>query len=694
MAMAIRDDTPELALSRGEVVFTALCLLFTLVAACFLSVDIGRRVARAIRDPLVLAEYTVLIFIILTLLYGSLVYQVSRLAYVCRTRAHRPAADCELDDFMENAPQVTVLIPSYQEEPAVIRQTLLSAALQGYPDLRVVLLIDDPPVSTPGPVGVTLAAARELPDQIGSLLAPVCRWLETEDVEFRHRVASAEYSPARETSRLAELHRQLAAWFRDTSRTEPIADHTGRLFRTAVLDSQAKRHDARAERYAQSQRGAGAVITAEELAQEYDRLTRVFHVELSSFERKGYVNLSHEPNKAMNLNSYLGLMGHRYRDEPRADGIHLERADSEGDATMVIPDTDLVVSLDADSIMRPDYVVRLAHLMARPGNERIAVAQTPYCAVPNASSLVERIAGATTDVQYVIHQGFTGCAATYWVGANAMLRKAALDEIAVTSEERGFPVARYVQDRTVIEDTESTIDLLERGWSLHNEPQRLVYSATPADFGSLLIQRRRWANGGLIILPKLMRYLLSGRARGGLGEAFLRVHYLASISLVTFALFVALLIPLPDTLLSWWMPAAAAPYFILYARDMHQAGHRALDIFRVYALNLLLAPVNAGGVLKSLQQVVTGNKIPFGRTPKVIGRTAAPAFYVLVEYLLVAFCINGAVLSGLQGQYMASAFAALNAVFLAYAVLAFIGPRASFEDLRLRIPSLARRATL
>ena len=121
--------------------------------------------------------------------------------------------------------------------------------------------------------------------------------------------------------------------------------------------------------------------------------------------------------------------------------------------------------------------------------------------------MLERVAGATTDIQYIIHQGFTRYDATYWVGANALLRKTALEDIVTVGEERGFEVRRYIQDRTVIEDTESSIDLVDRDWTLFNYPERLAYSATPPDFGALLIQRRRWANGGLIILPKLLRYL-------------------------------------------------------------------------------------------------------------------------------------------------------------------------------------------
>ena len=43
---------------------------------------------------------------------------------------------------------------------------------------------------------------------------------------------------------------------------------------------------------------------------------------MTSFERKQYVSLSHEANKAMNLNSYIGLMGGRYREVDSPIGRH------------------------------------------------------------------------------------------------------------------------------------------------------------------------------------------------------------------------------------------------------------------------------------------------------------------------------------------------------------------------------------
>jgi cellulose synthase (UDP-forming) len=216
-----------------------------------------------------------------------------------------------------------------------------------------------------------------------------------------------------------------------------------------------------------------------------------------------------------------------------------------------------------------DYAMRLVHFMEKPENCRVAVAQTPYSALPGAPNLIERIAGATTDIQHIIHQGFTSADATYWVGANALLRRRALDDIVEVVEERGYRIQKYIQDRTVIEDTESSIDLVARGWTLYNYPARLAYSATPPDFGALVIQRRRWANGGLIILPKLLRYLnASGQRIRTAPEALMRVHYLTSLTGVSLGMVILLGYPFEQNMRSWWLVLTALPYYLLYGRDL------------------------------------------------------------------------------------------------------------------------------
>jgi hypothetical protein len=55
-------------------------------------------------------------------------------------------------------------------------------------------------------------------------------------------------------------------------------------------------------------------MNIEAASREYRRLAALFRVAFSSFERKRYDNLSHEPNKAMNLNSYLSVMGGSFQE--------------------------------------------------------------------------------------------------------------------------------------------------------------------------------------------------------------------------------------------------------------------------------------------------------------------------------------------------------------------------------------------
>ena len=183
-------------------------------------------------------------------------------------------------------------------------------------------------------------------------------------------------------------------------------------------------------------RSLGKNLSHARIDREYRRLAALFRVEFTSFERKRYVNLSHQSNKAMNLNSYIALLGRRWQEVSHSDGLHLEPALA-GCSSIEVPDADFLITLDADSLLVPEYALVLMNEMLSPGNERLAVAQTPYNTIPNPPGLLERIAGATTDIQYLVHQGFTCFDATYWVGANALLRVAALHDIKEVVRERG-----------------------------------------------------------------------------------------------------------------------------------------------------------------------------------------------------------------------------------------------------------------
>jgi len=680
---SISDLRREIALTYAAIAVTLIASLVS-VGGILLPLThevVARRWVSALGHGLFLA-------IVSFLIYGGLVYQTARLGFLQRLgrmkrRAdHESASASELDRFFHasNAPTVTILVPSYKEDPQVIRRTLLSAALQDYPRRRVVLLVDDPPCPTEAADIQLLASARALAEEVLERL----REPRTQTSEalrgFLARAGRGPLDLGKEIQQLAQLCEDAAVWFAEQVALYPVSDHADELFVEITFNRAARQYFEESEAWAQ-QAVTPTWPNAQQLLEGYRRLAARFDSEVATFERKRFTNLSHERSKAMNLNSYIALMGHHWRIVEEDGALLLERA-TPADASLSIADADCVLMVDADSVISPDYTLRLSHVLMQASHERTAVVQTPYSAFPNPPGILERIAGATTDIQYLIHQGFTSYGATFWVGANALVRKAALEDIAEWGVERGYPIQRFIQDRTVIEDTESTIDLIARGWQLYNYPERLAFSATPPDFGSLLIQRRRWANGGLLILPKLIRHLARNPSwAAGLREGFMRCHYLASLAVANTGLLLILALTLDDGVRTAWLPLTALPYFWLYARDLRQRGYPGSDLLNVYALNLMLIPVHLGGVILSLRQAWTGRRSAFGRTPKVTGRSRAPALYLIAEYAILCHWVVGAFFEFIHRRPLHAAFALANAGFLAYAIVRFIGVRESWSDL-------------
>lgn len=666
-----------------EVYLTWVGMAVTIAASLLFFFDISRLTYRSIVSSQWenVIEQVIFIIIFFFLIYGNILYQFTRRGYMKRLLKHRPASWNQLEQFFSKpAPALTILIPSYKEETEVIRQSLLSSALQIYPDKRVVLLIDDPPnPKNPSDLNALLQTTQIVKDTY-SLFNEQRDKLTRDYSGFLQRIENGRFDPCAEAIYLSHSYTQISDWFKKQIPDIDIENHADELFIEKILLDSVRYYDQRSKEMRESAARKEVDFSEDKFILEYKKIVGIFNVEITSFQRKRYENLSHEPNKAMNLNSYIGLMGKNYAEIKRGNKIFLEETDLP-DCTE-IPSSDFLITLDADSILMPDYAIRLIHIMEQKENSRYAVVQTPYSAFPSPCGLLERVAGATTDMQYLIHQGFTHYQSTYWVGANALLRTKSLVDICEETMERGYPVKIFIQDRTVIEDTESTINMVDKGWKLFNYPARLSYSATPPDFGSLIIQRARWANGGLIILPKLLRFLARGPQQWKKApEGFFRLHYLFSIAAVNIGLPILLFYPFSDDLSNIWLPLTSLPYYYFCGRDLIQAGYNFRDLFRVYALNLLLIQVNLEGVFKSIHQSIVKHKIPFKRTPKIADRTVTPVLhlilaYSIVLYLLVGFCVDFS-----NSRWMHATFSLFNAGFFIYAIRYFIGFKETYEDM-------------
>jgi cellulose synthase/poly-beta-1,6-N-acetylglucosamine synthase-like glycosyltransferase len=680
------DPMPAVPRIAGEwaMAFGRAAVVLTVVAWVALVVTVlNGQVIEGVSGHASLLETIGFLIAVSLLAASATAYLFGRLGFYYRARQHRRMPRAKIDEFFDHRrPTLTALVPSYQEEPGVILMTLLSTALQEYPDLRVVLLIDDPPNPRYSGPRQLLDSALALPSEVERLLSEPRRRFDLMLEQFESTVDPDEQTSCEDLLALAGEYEYAAAWIQSLAKQYKVSDHNERFFTNHVLG----RLSADLALTGRALRAAAdddpGKLPQARLEQLYRRLAWTFRAEISSFQRKRYASLSAEPNKAMNLNSYIGLMGGSYLEVQTPAGLNLVSA---GEATpdLVVPECDYVLTLDADSVIMPEYCLRLVHLLEREENSHIAVAQSPYSAFPGAATRIERIAGATTDLQHIIHQGMTYHSASFWVGANAILRKRALDDIEEIEYKGEFQIRRYISDRTVIEDTESTIDLAAHGWTLHNYPERLAYSATPSDFGSLCIQRHRWANGGLLIIPKLVRAVRRRRQREertSIGELLLRMNYMASIFWSSLFVLCLMVIPFSGHLISPLTYAVAAPYFLAMAVDLRYCGYRRLDAARIYGFNLLLLPVNLAGSLSSIVQALTGAKGKFIRTPKVRDRTIPAFAYVVLPYALVGFSAYTFKLAWDRGFWSNAIFAAINGLLGAYAIVAFIGLRNSVVD--------------
>lgn len=619
--------------------------------------------------------------IVTFLTLSALTYLITRQGALQNFKKHVRTPQRLLDEhFSKNQSSITVLVPSYSEEVQVIRKTLLSAALQEHSNIRVVLLLDDKPFDMKSEDVERIEKTKALGAEIGEFLSePLSRAMELYTEQ-----KTKGFTCTKETiERVVQQYNWSAQWLEQKAQEEVIEDHVDVFFAEQVFIGLARDLQAAASELAGSHL-AGERFSKNRMEQVCNRLIWIFRAEFDLFERKRYISLSHELNKAMNLNSYIGLMGGMYRKVQATEGTILMETKEESEADIIIPDSDFILTLDADSILLREYCSRLVYFLQQPNNNDVAVVQTPYSSFRGASSRLERLSGATTDIQHIIHQGMSYYNATFWVGANAVIRKKALEDIVETEFVGGFEIKRFVQDHTVIEDTESSIDMALQNWRLVNYPERLSYSATPPDFGSLVVQRLRWANGGLLIFPKLLKLSHLRKHQGrplSRTEFLIRTNYMASIAWSSFGLILLLAYPYDGRLLSPLVLLAATPYFIAMSMDLKYCRYNYTDIFRIYGFNLILLPVNIAGTLKSLQQAITTKKIPFARTPKVKNRTATAWLYLVSPLLIIGFSLF-TLWRNIEGENWGNAaFAGFNAFAATWATVAYIGIRNMTTDL-------------
>ena len=618
----------------------------------------SHRWAKAATDLLLMFSTLLLAFNALVHLWVRRSFQKSQINYAS-------VGAGALETYFTRAPAVTILIPCQNEDETMLTRALMSAALQTFPQRRVVLLIDDPAVAR--------ALTRKLQQ---SLVEPADKFAQALR-EFRERLAQGPLDMHMEVRLLAELNLDAAEWYRRYAQRHPGDDHVDSHFVEHVLERLCNEHLTRAQRWQRCFVHGLTAPSAEKIIREFQRLDALFSAEITSFERTRYANLCHAPGRAKSLNSYIALTGKNFHERLEGGQRYLEEGDYSG-TYFHIPDADYFLVLDADTYITPDCTAKLTHSMQQAGKEKIAITQIPGCPAPNAGVMLQRVAGALMDMRYVMQQGYAQHAAASWTGESGLIRTSALRELAHVHSEAALSVTRYFNDGYTGEGPGTTLDLLQRGWEVTNYPERLAWTASPSDPAALTARYRRWHDGAFMVLPRLFGYLLRRRAANGASglAGVLRVHYQTATLTTNISLLIVLSLSslsIPRAFYSAWLGAAVLAYALPLARDLVRAGYPWSDFLRAYAMKLLLIPVSLGGVITSLHKAWTHTKAWLQYRPKRRDRIDDNPVYHLAAYGLLVLWFVQAVIALTAGRWVHGLLVGINAAFLLYAVAGYIG---------------------
>jgi len=212
--------------------------------------------------------------------FALVMYLLARRSALRRHGRHR-APDRLESHFATTQGSTTVLVPPYTEELTDVRASVWAAALQEYPKLRVVLLLDDPPRPLEAHIAARLDESRTITDRVTLVLAEPSR-------RFRDELLACEIRLAESSLIAPEAVRDLAESYRFA--IERLAAEAAEE-RAAGGDAVAKVLDDTAHELSRLTRSLHVAIAderrvppAERMLELHQRLAWTFSVDLDTFE--------------------------------------------------------------------------------------------------------------------------------------------------------------------------------------------------------------------------------------------------------------------------------------------------------------------------------------------------------------------------------------------------------------------------
>jgi cellulose synthase/poly-beta-1,6-N-acetylglucosamine synthase-like glycosyltransferase len=228
-------------------------------------------------------------------------------------------------------------------------------------------------------------------------------------------------------------------------------------------------------------------------------LDAVARLDYPNFECVVVINNTPDPAFWLPIEKHCRALGERFK-FINADNVAGYKAGALRLALgQTAADADIIGVIDADYVVRPDWLKDLVPAFADP---KVGMIQAPQDHRDGERSIMHHAMNGeyagffdigmvqrNEDNAIIVH------------GTMCLIRRAALLSAGGWSSD------------TIVEDSDLGLTVLEHGWQIHYTNRRYGHGLLPDTFDAFKKQRYRWAYGGLQIIRKHWRYLLP-RAEG------------------------------------------------------------------------------------------------------------------------------------------------------------------------------------
>lgn len=277
---------------------------------------------------------------------------------------------------------------------------------------------------------------------------------------------------------------------------------------------------------------------------------------------------------------------------------------------------DFILILDADFVPSPCLLESLLPVMQDPG---VGLVQARWDHINEQDSWLTRAQALLLDGHFLVEQRgrYLGGRFFNFNGTAGLWRKQALLD------------AGGWQHDTLTEDLDISYRAQMAGWRFVLRDDIGVPAELPGTPASLLVQQRRWAQGGIQTARKVLPGLLRGRFRPAVKlEAFLHLSGHLAHPLT----FVLALLIVPSAIARsalgvdrfWWVDlavfaGATGPFLFFYLTAARKRGRRWARAFRSAAGTLTLGAGMSVLLSRAVLRGLGRFRDPFERTPKAGG---------------------------------------------------------------------------